>query len=121
MTKRSTQHELPNTRRPDEGPPPEPFKAIKALDDTCAEYVRLLNRQAKLRQEIVANKQQQQQLLVKHDRSTYPYDHNGKEHELVRVEQVKSRKTKTKPDAEVGKGKRGRKAAESEPAESDES
>lgn len=107
MAKRD-QEELPNTRRPDE---PPPFKPIKALEDNIAEWQKLLGRRKKLNQEIVAKLVEQQELLVKHDRPTYPFESlGGSERELYRNESVKSRKVNTKAEAEPGGKKRGKKA-----------
>jgi len=123
MSKRREGHqpELPNTRRADEGPPPAPFKPIKALDDNIAAWQNALARRKKVNQEIVAFQREQQELLVKHDRPTYPYESKGGgERELYRNERVSSRKTKTKPEAEV-KGKRGKKSKEGDAGEEKES
>lgn len=108
MSKRD-QEELPNTRRPDE---PPPFKPIKALDDSIAVWQKLLARRKKLNQEIVAEQVKHQELLVEHDRPSYPYEAiGGGERELYRNESVKSRKVNTKAEAEPGaKKKRGKKA-----------
>lgn len=120
MSKRreGQQAELPNTRRADEGPPPAPFKAIKAIDENIDQWQRKLAARKKLNQEIVALQVEQQELLVKHDRPTYPYESKGGgERELYRNERVSSRKTKTKAEAEPGKP-RGRRGAK--PEQSDE-
>lgn len=111
MAKRDANLELPGTRRADE---PPPFKPIKAIDDNIDEWQKALGRRKKIQQEIVALQQQQQELLVKHDRATYPYEaKGGGERELYRNERVSSRKTKTKAEAEPkAKGKRGKAAAE---------
>lgn len=104
------QEELPKTRRDDE---PPPFKPIKALEDNIAEWQKLLGRRKKLNQEIIAKQIQQQELLVQHDRPSYPYESaSGGERELYRNESVKSRKVLTKAEAEPGKKKRGKKADE---------
>lgn len=102
------QEELPQTRRADE---PPPFKPIKAMDENIAAWQRKLGSRKKLNQEINALLVEQQELLEKHDRDTYPFESSsGAEREIYRTMSVKSRKTKTKPDVEQ-KGKRGRKKA----------
>lgn len=113
------QEELPGTRRGDE---PPPFKPIKALDDNIDEWQRKLASRKKLNQEINALLIKQQELLVKHDRPTYPFEaKGGGEREIYRTETVKSRKTNTKADAEPSKGKRGKKSDDdSTPAEAAE-
>lgn len=109
MASKRDQQELPGTRRDDE---PPPFKPIKALDDNIDAWQRKLAARKKLNQEINELVVEQQALLAKHDRATYPYEaKGGGERELYRNERVSSRKTKTKPEVETGKGKRGRKAA----------
>ena len=109
------QEELPNTRREDEAPP---FKPIKAMEDNIEEWQKALGKRKKLNQEINALLVEQQELLVKHDRDTYPFESSGgSEREIYRVTAVKSRKTKTKAETETGgKGKRGKKSEEA-PAE----
>jgi hypothetical protein len=97
------QEELPQTRRDDE---PPPFKPIKAMETNIAEWQRKLSARKRLNQEINALLIEQQDLLEKHDRDTYPFEsNNGAEREIYRTMSVKSRKTKTKPDVEQ-KGKR---------------
>lgn len=115
MVRRGHQEELAGTRRPDEGPAPAPFKPIKQLDDNIDTWQKKLAARKKLNQEINELLVEQQQLLVKHDRATYPYEaKGGGERELYRNERVSSRKTKTKAEVEPGKakGKRGRKGDE---------
>lgn len=105
------QEELPNTRRADE---PPPFKPIKALEDNIAEWQKLLGRRKKINQEIIAKLVEQQELLVKHDRPSYPFESlSGAEREIYRTESVKSRKVNTKAETETGKKKRGKKSDES--------
>lgn len=109
MAKRD-QEELPNTRRADE---PPPFKPIKALDDSIDVWQKLLARRKKINQEIIAEQVKHQELLVKHDRPSYPFESlGGSERELYRNESVKSRKVNTKAEAEPGGKKRGKKADE---------
>lgn len=106
MAKRDPNLELPHTRRDDEAPP---FKPIKALDDNITEWQKLLAKRKKIGQEINAQLIEQQELLKKYDRPSYPYEATGGgEREIFRAETVKSRKTKTSAATEPGKGKRGR-------------
>lgn len=108
------QEELPNTRREDEAPP---FRPIKAMEDNIDAWQKAIGRRKKLNQEINALLVEQQELLVKHDRDTYPYESTGgAEREIYRVTAVKSRKTKTKAETETGGKKRGKKSDEA-PAE----
>lgn len=107
------QEELPNTRREDE---PPPFRPIKAMETNIAAWQKAIGNRKKLNQEINALLIEQQELLVKHDRDTYPFESSsGSEREIYRVTAVKSRKTKTKAETE-SKGKRGKKS-EDAPAE----
>lgn len=104
------QEELPNTRRGDE---PPPFRPIKAMEENIKEWQKKIGARKKLNQEINALLVEQQELLAKHDRDTYPYESTGgAEREIYRVTAVKSRKTKTKAETETGKGKRGKKSEE---------
>lgn len=109
MATKRHQQELPNTRRADE---PAAFKPITALDDNIDTWQKKLAARKKLNQEINELVVEQQELLAKHDRATYPYEaKGGGERELYRNERVSSRKTKTKAEVEPGKAKRGRKGA----------
>jgi hypothetical protein len=109
MASKRDQQELPGTRRDDE---PPPFKPIPKLEANIDTWQRKLATRKKLNQEINELLVEQQEILVQHDRATYPYEaKGGGERELYRNERVSSRKTKTKAEVEPGKGKRGRKAA----------
>ena len=118
MASKLNQPELPNTRRADE---PPAFKPIKALDDNITEWQRLLARRKKVGQEINAKLIEQQELLLKHDRPSYPYEAaGGGEREIYRAQTVKSRKTKTKAETEPGKAKRSKKDADGQAADETE-
>lgn len=107
------QEELPNTRRDDE---PPPFKPIQAMETNIETWQRKLGARKKLNQEINALLLEQQELLVKHDRDTYPFEaKGGGEREIYRTQSVKSRKVNTKADTEPdgGSKKRGKKSEES--------
>ena len=108
------QEELPQTRRDDE---PPPFKPIKAREENIAAWQKKLGARKKLNQEINALLVEQQELLNKHERDTYPFESSsGSEREIYRVMAVKSRKTNTKSETETGgKGKRGKKSKETAP------
>lgn len=97
------QEELPNTRRPDEPPPP---KTIPAIDEACAELEKRKGTAIKAAQKIVEQKTVIDALLKEHGLTWYPYeDLKGVERKVFvksSIATAKLKKARVDDDAEDG-------------------
>ena len=85
------QKELPGTRRPDEAAPPEP---IGEIDDACDALERARGKHTRTGQGVVEAKKLADDLLMKHGRTEYEYEHNGVLKKIFRKTAVATCKVK---------------------------